>query len=119
MGMGQDGREKIEAIIADRKKAHAFFQKSSETYRAFDALEEKTLQSGALEKGHKELIALAISIIVNCESCIEWHLREALGAGMTESQILEAIEVAIVMGGGPATVRARTALAALEYHRRA
>jgi AhpD family alkylhydroperoxidase len=62
---------------------------------------------------------MAISIIVNCEPCIEWHIREALSAGVKEEQILEAVDVAIAMGGGPATVRARFALSVLEYYRRA
>jgi AhpD family alkylhydroperoxidase len=116
--MMQNGKEKIEAIISDRKKAYAFFKKNSGAYMDFEALEEKALKSGALGKGHKELIALGISIVENCESCMEWHIREALEAGMSEKQVLEAVDVAIAMGGGPATVHARFALSVLEYYRR-
>jgi AhpD family alkylhydroperoxidase len=59
---------------------------------------------------------LGISIVVNCESCIEWHTGQALKAGASEKEILETIEVGIEMGGGPATVSGRFALKALEYH---
>ncbi|MFW9867542.1 MAG: carboxymuconolactone decarboxylase family protein [Candidatus Thorarchaeota archaeon] len=33
---------------------------------------------------YKELIALGISIILNCESCVEWHVKEAIRSGATE-----------------------------------
>lgn len=55
--------------------------------------------------------------MINCESCMEWHLREALESGASEKQIIETIEVAIELAGGPATVSSRFALKALEYHK--
>ncbi|MFX1495647.1 MAG: carboxymuconolactone decarboxylase family protein, partial [Promethearchaeota archaeon] len=61
-------------------------------------------------------IAIGISIIINCESCIEWHIKEALNSGANREQIIEAIEVAIEMGGGPATVSSRFAFKVLEYY---
>jgi hypothetical protein len=48
---------------------------------------------------------------------MEWHIRQAQLAGATESQLLEAIEVGIEMGGGPATVSSRFALKVLDYYR--
>ncbi|MFX1460058.1 MAG: carboxymuconolactone decarboxylase family protein, partial [Promethearchaeota archaeon] len=63
-----------------------------------------------------ELIAIGISIIINCESCIEWHIKEALKSGANGEQIIEAVEVAIEMGGGPATVSSRFAFKVLEYY---
>ena len=108
---------KIEKIIVDRKSAHAAFLKSgSQTYRAFLALEKAAFSSGELDKMHKELIALGISVVINCESCMEWHVHQALRAGATKPQVLEAVDVGIEMGGGPFTVSARFALKALEYH---
>jgi AhpD family alkylhydroperoxidase len=117
--MDSQDKEKIGKIIEDRKKAHQFFvSQNSQVYRAFLEVENKAFSSGALEKRHKELIALGISIVVNCESCIEWHTGQALKAGASEKEILETIEVGIEMGGGPATVSSRFALKALEYHKR-
>ena len=109
--------EKIEEIIKDRKVAHDNLMKSSGVYRIFTKLEEKAFSDGELEKKYKELIALGISLVVNCESCIEWHVHEALKSGATKKEILEAIEVGIEMGGGPATVSARFALKVLDYYK--
>jgi len=108
-------KEKIEDIIKERKNAHKFFLKNSDVYRSFVDLEQKTYSDGHLKKKYKELIAIGISIVINCESCIQWHVNEALNSGSTKEEILEAIEVGIEMGGGPATVSSRFALKVLEY----
>ena len=110
--------EKIEKIIHDREKSHQIFiNKGSEVYKSFLDLERNTFSDGELRKIHKELIALGISIVINCESCIEWHINEALKSGAIEKQIIETIEVGIEMGGGPATVSSRFALKVLEYYK--
>jgi AhpD family alkylhydroperoxidase len=107
----------IEKIIRDRRLAHeALLASGSRTYKAFLEMEAAAFADGRLEKRNKELIALGISIAVNCESCMEWHLRQAQKAGATREQILEAVDVAVEMAGGPATVATRFALKVLEYY---
>jgi len=108
--------KKIEAIIQERKEAHNYYNDKSPVYRAFVQMEKTTFVEGELSKGHKELIAIGISIIINCESCLEWHIKQALDAGITKEQIIEAIGVGIEMGGGPATVSSRFAMKVLLYH---
>ena len=107
---------KIEAIIKDRKEAHKFYNGASAVYRAFTKMEEAAFNDGELSKGQKELIAIGISIIINCESCLEWHIKQALDAGIEKGQIIEAIGVGIEMGGGPATVSSRFAMKVLSYY---
>lgn len=115
--MDGEDRARIEKIIRDRRLANeALLASGSRTYKAFLDMEAAAFREGCLEKRTKELIALGISIAVNCESCMEWHLGQARKAGATREQILEAVDVALEMGGGPATVAARFALKALEYH---
>jgi len=114
--MENKDKEKIEKIIADRKFAHQYLTDKSEVYRSFVEMELKTFQDGNLLHKHKELIAIGISIHSNCESCMEWHIKQAIYAGATKEEILEAIEVGIEMGGGPATVASRFAIQVLEYY---
>lgn len=116
--MDHEDSAKIEKIISDRKHAHGRLSRDSPVYRAFLEVEKAAFASGRLEKAVKELIALGISVVVNCESCMQWHVQQALLAGASEQQVLEAVEVGIEMGGGTATVSARFALKVLEYHRR-
>ena len=79
-------------------------------------MEKLTYADANLSKKHKELIALGISIYSNCESCMEWHIHEALNSGGTKDEIIETIGVAIEMGGGPATVASRFAMNVIEYY---
>ena len=80
-------------------------------------MNKEAFLDGSLSKMQKELIALGISIVINCESCMQHHTEKALKAGATEDQIIETIEVAIEMGGGPATVSSRFALKVLDYYK--
>lgn len=103
--------ETLKAITRTRKWAHKkFLEEGSKTYRAFVALEESTFTDGALAKKQKELIAIGISVRLACESCMQWHIEQAANDGASYEEVLEAIEVGIEMGGGPATVSARFAL---------
>lgn len=116
--MDPDTSNKIEQIINLRKKAHSFYSKRSKVYKSFVEMENNTYIDGALKKKEKELIAVGISVATNCESCMEWHIKQALDDGASQDEILEAVEVGIEMSGGPGTVAARFAMNVLEYYRK-
>jgi len=116
--MDPDAKKKIDQIINLRKKAHSFYSKRSKVYKSFVEMEKNTYINGALKKKEKELIATGISVATNCESCMEWHIKQALDDGASQEEILEAIEVGIEMSGGPGSVAARFAMNVLEYYRK-
>ena len=106
----------IDEISRRRDLGQAYLAKHSKVFRAFNEVEREAFKDGALPRKAKELIATGISIIENCQSCMEWHIKEALKAGASREEVLEAIGVAIEMGGGPATVYSRFAVEVLECH---
>ena len=107
--------DKLKAITEERNASHARLLKlDSKVYRAFVALEQATFCDGALSKKQKELIAIGISVVKDCESCMQWHIEQAGKAGASFQEVLEAVEVGIEMGGGPATVSTRFALAVMD-----
>ncbi len=107
---------KIETIINERKKAHSrFISLESVPYMKYLELEQTVFNKGELSKKVKELIAIGISIVIDCESCMQWHIEHAAREGAAEKEILEAIEVGIEMGGGPAIASARFALEVMDY----
>lgn len=114
--MDTNSKEKIDHIVETRKKAHAYYLKKSKVYRSFLEMEKATYSDGDLDKKTKELIAIGISVVINCESCMEWHIKQALGDGASQDQIIEAIGVGMEMGGGPATASARFAMTVLEHY---
>jgi AhpD family alkylhydroperoxidase len=106
---------KLEEMSQRRKHAHAqMLTLGSKVYKGFLEMESAAFAAGALPRKHKELIAVGISVVKDCESCMQWHIEQAVSAGATLEEIVEAIEVGIEMGGGPATVSARFALEVLE-----
>jgi len=106
---------KLKAIARRRKAAHARLLKlDSKVYRAFLDLEQAAFADGELPRKQKELIAVGISVAKDCESCLQWHIEQAAAAGASFREVLEAVEVGIEMGGGPATVSARFALEVMD-----
>jgi len=59
-------------------------------------------------------LVLAIGIVVRCDGCIAFHVHDAIKAGATYDEIVDAIGVAILMGGAPAVVYGSQALEALK-----
>lgn len=105
----------LKEMTKRRAKAHsALLALDSTVYRAFLDMEQAAFSDGALTKQTKELIAVGISVVINCESCMQWHIEQAAKSGASKQQLLEAIEVGIEMGGGPATAHARFALEVME-----
>jgi AhpD family alkylhydroperoxidase len=80
----------------------------------FARLHKKSVEEGALSGKVKELMALAVSIVVGCEGCIAYHVHDAVAAGATRQELLETIGVGILMGGGPGSIYAAHALEVVE-----
>ena len=75
-----------------------------EVYRGFGELSSAAFADGALDRRTKELIALAIGVAEGCDGCIASHGQAAARAGATRQEAAEAIGVAFLMHGGPATI---------------
>lgn len=81
---------------------------------AFGRLVMEATSDGALSVKTKELIAFAISICVRCDGCLAHHAEAVFKAGATRREVTEMIGVAIMMGGGPASVYGVEALRAYD-----
>ena len=82
-------------------------------YGGFARLHKKAVEDGALKRKVKEMMALAISIVVGCDGCIAYHTNNAVNAGATRQELLETIGVGIMMGGGPGSIYAAHAYEAM------
>jgi len=80
----------------------------------FARLHKKAVADGVLSRKVKELMALAISIVVGCDGCIAYHTHDAVEAGATRAELLETIGVGLLMGGGPGSIYAAHAMDAIE-----
>jgi AhpD family alkylhydroperoxidase len=80
----------------------------------FAHMHKDATSPGALAPKVKELVALGIAVAQRCENCIAYHVHDALRAGASRAEILDALGVAIMMGGGPAAMYACEAYEALQ-----
>ena len=80
----------------------------------YKALATAAMAPGAVDAPTKELIALAIAVTKQCDGCIAAHARAAAKKGASRAAVAEAMGVAILMNGGPATVYGPRALAAYD-----
>lgn len=83
-----------------------------DVYKGFGELHHAAFAAGELDVATKELIALAIGVVEQCDGCIASHARAAALAGASRQQAAEAIGVTFLMNGGPATIYGPRAYAA-------
>lgn len=92
-------------LLDDLKPQHRQLrQMIPDVYRGFGETSRAALASGSLESKVKELMAMVIGVVHGCDGCIASHARGAVRAGASRQEAAEAIGVAILMHGGPATV---------------
>jgi AhpD family alkylhydroperoxidase len=65
---------------------------------------------GALDPKYKELIAVAGSVATRCVPCLANHTYNAVGAGATRQEVLEAAAIGVEFGGAPSFVIVRNNL---------
>jgi ribonuclease HI len=66
--------------------------------RAF-ALDTQAYETGALDTKTKELLGLVASMVLRCDDCITYHLVRAGETGWTRAEVIDALNVALVVGG--------------------
>lgn len=96
-----DYKQELAEVMANNKN---LFSSTGATGKAFLSVHDAAIKTKALE-------ALAIAITIRCEGCIVQHVQGAIKLGATRDEIVETINVAIMMGGGPSTVYGGKALA--------
>ena len=88
-----------------------FFQESPEVGKAFRGLTSAAHEGEHLDAKSREIIAIGISVALRCEACILSHVNTAIMHGVTFDEIVEVVEVAVSMGGGPSVAYGSMAVA--------
>ena len=93
------------AVLRELSPLHRGLRRAiPEVYEGFGSLSRAAFADGALDRRTKELIALANGVVAGCDCCIASHCEDAARAGATREEAAEAIGVAFLMHGGPATI---------------
>lgn len=71
-----------------------------ETAEAFGQMRNSIFKDGYLDLKTKELIAIASSVLMRCQFCVDAHSHRAIAAGATKEEIAEAISVVMFIAAG-------------------
>ena len=110
---GHGYRERVErSAAAGRKLA----RHNRELHRSYWKTHDLAMAEGDLDRKTKELIGLALVVVMQCDVCVSYHVRDCLEAGATTGEIYDALNVAVMQGSGPAMVYAGYAVEALDEY---
>lgn len=82
--------------------------------KGFMALSQAATKDGALDKKTKELIAMALAVANHCPGCIGFHSQALVKLETSREELMEALGMAVYMGGGPSLMYAAEAIEAYE-----
>jgi AhpD family alkylhydroperoxidase len=103
--MAENPKEILNALNSGAKSLREL---DSERMTAWGGLSQAAFKGGKLDGKTKELIAAAIGLSIQCKYCIVHHVYEALKAGATREELIEAAFTAVGMNGGPSLTYAAT-----------
>jgi AhpD family alkylhydroperoxidase len=82
--------------------------------KRFFALDTQAYEDGALDKRTKELLGLVASIVLRCDDCITYHIKQCVDVGVNRPQFLDVFNVALVVGGSITIPHLRRAIDRLD-----
>ncbi len=85
--------------------------------KRFFNLDTAAYRDGALDARTKELLGLVASMVLRCNDCIDYHVIQCVNAGWSDEEIVDAMNVALVVGGSIVIPHLRYAVETLDLLR--
>ena len=86
----KEEREKLNEVILNRDNINI---------KRFFGLDNAVYRDGALDARTKEMLGLAASMVLRCNDCIDYHIIQCVDLGVTEAELTEVFNVALIVGG--------------------
>ncbi len=98
--MDMEVRERVLQFWKDRARQNRHVLRDAPlSLKRFWSLDGQTYREGALDRKTKELLGLVASTVLRCDDCILYHLIQCRRIGVSRAEVLEALNVAAVVGG--------------------
>ncbi len=94
-----------------RDELRVLYKTAPDSTKGFSALSLAVKETGTLDVRQKEWIALAMSLAIRCEPCINFHIEAMMKAGGTREELVDILAMNIQMAGGPGLMYSGHALA--------
>lgn len=85
--------------------------------KRFFALDSRVYEKGALDVRTKELLGLVASTVLRCNDCITYHVIRCVQEGVSDMEFLEALNIALIVGGSITIPHIRRAVDILDQCR--
>jgi ribonuclease HI len=79
--------------------------------KRFFALDHQAYEPGPLGTKTKELLGLVASTVLRCDDCITYHLVRCAEEGWNRQEVIDALNVALIVGGSITIPHVRRAFA--------
>jgi AhpD family alkylhydroperoxidase len=85
--------------------------------KRFFALDSRVYEKGVLDVKTKEMLGLVASTVLRCNDCITYHVVRCVQEGVSDEMLLEALNVALIVGGSITIPHIRRAVETLDQCR--
>ncbi len=85
--------------------------------KRFFNLDTAAYKDAALDAKTKELLGLVASLVLRCNDCVDYHIIQCVDAGWTDEEIVDAFNVALIVGGSIVIPHLRHAVESLDLYR--
>lgn len=109
---------RIEAF-RERRQRHneRIFEIDHLGIKRFFRLDSAAYEPGALDVKTKELLGLVASAVLRCDDCVDYHLDQCIEVGLTDDELFDALNVALVVGGSIVIPHLRHAVESIDLIR--
>ena len=107
----EDSRKKLMDVNETLKELG---RHNSAAMKGFRKFMDATKKEGALSSKMKTIIGVAVAVSRQCEFCVPFYVKQALDAGASKEEIIDACMVSALLGGGPAVTFIKHVFDALE-----
>jgi AhpD family alkylhydroperoxidase len=67
--------------------------------KRFFALDSRAYSDGEIPVKYKEMMGLVASAVLRCNDCIQYHLQRCYDENCSDSEINEALNISLIVGG--------------------
>jgi AhpD family alkylhydroperoxidase len=93
-------RARLEKFRTERQRQNARILDAGHLgLKRFFNLDEAAYRDGALDAKTKEMLGLVASMALRCNDCIDYHIIQCIELGVTEAELVEVFNVALIVGG--------------------
>jgi AhpD family alkylhydroperoxidase len=98
--MDDERRARVERFRRERQRQNTRILGAGHLgINRFFNLDDAAYRDGALDARTKEMMGLVASMVLRCNDCIDYHLIRCVGLGVAEAELIEAMNVALIVGG--------------------